>query len=68
MGLTQDRQREQVDANDLGKRSPAVMQNQATKVTATNAFASSSVAAIAAIAKAAASSKGVVAGDAALAV
>ena len=66
MGLTWFRRREEMDANDSGKRSPAAMQNQATKVTA-NAFASSSVAAIAAIAKAAASSKDAVTGGTAVA-
>jgi len=57
-----------METDDSGKRSPAARQNQATKVTANNAFASSSVAAFAAIAKASASSRDAVTGDAALAV
>ena len=65
MGLFWFRQREEVDAYDWGKRNPAFGQSQAKKVTA-NAFASSSVAAIVAIARAAASSK-VAANDGAIA-
>ena len=65
MGLYWFRQREEVDAYDWGKRNPAFWQSQAKKVTA-NAFASSSVAAIVAIARAAASSK-VAANDGAIA-
>ncbi len=65
MGLYWFRQREEADIYDRGKRSPAARQNQAKKVTA-NAFASSSVAAIVAIARAAASSK-VAANDGAIA-
>lgn len=67
MGLTWFRQREEAEIYDSGKRSPAARRNQANQVTA-NAFASSSVAAIAAIAKASASSKGAVAANGGFAV
>lgn len=62
MGLTQDRQREQAETDDSGKRSLAARQNQANQVTA-NAFTQAQNA----IAKAMKSSKTEVAGEVAFA-
>lgn len=62
MGLPRFRQREEMDTDDSGKRSPAARQNQATKVNA-NAFAIAQNA----IAKAMKSSKDEVAADMAFA-